>query len=364
MDFARRRAGFSQAIDSANAAAYLASSPATMTYLHGFTESGGERFLCLAFHADGRVALICPALSENQARRSGIGDIRPWRDGEDPLALFAGLVSEWSLDGARLLVDDDMTAGQLLAIQSVVPGATVEAGHGVRAQLMSRKDEVELDLLRQAGEIADAAFEQVIGQMKPGMTERQVAALLFDAMSARGGQPTFAIIGAGAGGAEPHHHTDDTVLAEGDLVIMDFGCQVEGYQSDITRTVSMGEPKDADADKIYATVLEAHLRARDYVKPGAAFRDADRQARAVIEAAGYGPQFPHRTGHGVGMSVHEKPDVSPSETAMMAEGNCFSIEPGIYLEGRFGVRIENLYSCSKDGAVSFNAGPPERLLRV
>ncbi len=343
--------------------AFLAWAPVTMGYLQGFSEGAGERFLTLALRSDGSVRLICPALSATQAGRSGIADIRPWKDGEDPVVHFKQLAADWNLRSAIIGVDDEMPAHLLLTMQAALPAALFKAGGGLVANLMRVKGPDELALLHEAGRIADQAFPAGVAAVRPGATETQVADALAAEMRRLGGVPTFTIIATGANGAEPHHLSDDTPVREGDVIVMDFGCSLRGYQSDITRTVACGKAPD-EAHLVYKTVLAAHHAARKAVAPGVSCGDVDAAARGVIEAAGYGEFFVHRTGHGLGMRVHEEPNIIAASGQRLMPGHCFSIEPGIYLAGRFGVRIENIVTCAEGGHVSFNVEPADSLFEV
>lgn len=341
--------------------AFLAQSPVAMGFLAGFHEHAGERFMALAVSARGEVRLICPALSENQARRAGIRDIRSWKDGEDPLALFEALADEWGLRSGIVAVDPSMPARMLLQIQDALPAALFKDGEEILSGVMRRKQPEELDLLRRAGKIADDAFDEVLPQIRAGQTELQVDLMLRDAMAARGGKPTFCIVAAGANGAEPHHFSDDTVLKSGDVVVLDFGCDLEGYQSDITRTVGIGQTSDR-AKQMYDLVYRAHMAARQAIRAGVPASDVDAAARQVIEAAGCGDAFFHRTGHGIGTQGHEAPYISSANHAPLEAGNCFSIEPGVYFEGELGIRIENIVAATEDGHESMNVDPSPTLI--
>jgi Xaa-Pro aminopeptidase len=340
--------------------AYFASTAISMGYLHGFHESGGERFLTLGLRANGETRMICPALSEAQARRVGIADVRSWRDGEDPIAHFRRLAEDWDLRAAVIAVDDDMSAAMLLAMQEALPAALFKPGQRLLASLMQIKDAGEIELMRRAARIADAAFPAALAALRPGVTEREVARALYAEMQRLGGEPTFAIVATGANGAEPHHHSDDTPIGIGDVVILDFGCHVEGYQSDITRTVAVGDASDR-ARAIYALVHRAHMAGRAAAVAGATCGDVDTASRAVIEAAGLGERFMHRTGHGIGMKGHEEPFIIGGSRVPLADGHCFSVEPGVYLEGEFGVRIENIVTMSGGVCVSLNEEPRDEL---
>ncbi|MBI3721857.1 MAG: M24 family metallopeptidase, partial [Fimbriimonas ginsengisoli] len=180
-------------------------------------------------------------------------------------------------------------------------------------------------------------------------------------MERLGGVPTFCLVGAGANGAEPHHETDATPIRDGDVVVLDYGCEVDGYQSDITRTVALGDPGE-EAHRVYHVVYQAHLAGRRAIQPGVSGRDVDRDARKVIVEAGYGEWFVHRTGHGIGMRGHEEPYVAETNTEPLDVGNCVSVEPGVYLPGRFGVRIENIVTVEEGGERSLNDEPLAELL--
>jgi Xaa-Pro aminopeptidase len=351
-----RAARLASALTEAGIDAFFANYPVTMSYLSGFGEDAHERFLTIAFSAHGHVAAIVPSLSESQVRRAGLQDVRSWPDGEDPIKLFRHLAEEWDLKSAILAVDDTLPAHMLLRMQETLPAALFKPGGAVLGQLMRQKEKAEIDLLRHAGRIADDAFDAFVGQIKPGMTERQLERVIREELAARGGEPTFCIVATGANGAEPHHLTDDSVIQRGDVLILDFGCDYQGYQADITRTVAVGEP-DADAKKVYEIVHAAHMAGRKAIQPGVACSAVDAAARKVIEEAGYGQFFFHRTGHGIGMNVHETPYISQDNSAPLEVGNCFSIEPGIYLAGKFGVRIENIVACTENGHLSMNVDP-------
>lgn len=340
--------------------AYFACTPISMGYLHGLHEHGIERLLVMAINAKGDVRLICPALTATQARRSGLTDIRPWSDGEDPYKHIQELADDWNLRSAIIAVDSEMRADILLALQAALPAALFKPGMPVLSQLMRRKDAQELDLMKKAADIADIAYEKVKPLIKAGQTELQISKMLTDAMTELGGKPTFSIVAAGPNGAEPHHLNDETVVKPGDVIILDFGCDFGGYQSDITRTVAVGHASDK-AKEVYETVFRAHMAAREKAKVGTPIGEVDGAARKTIEDAGYGEFFFHRTGHGIGMNGHEEPNVSPGNPFVLEAGNCFSIEPGIYLAGEFGVRIENIATMEGGGCRSFNAEPSPTL---
>lgn len=342
---------------------YVCSTPVSMGYLASFYEGGGERMLILLVRPEGDPAMIVPALSATHAAATGIGDIRAWKDGDDPGRLFGRLAEDWGLKTAVVAVDDETPACLLLPMQQTLPAALFKCGGDTMAELRKRKEPAELEAMRRAAAIADAAYADLLARMKPGMTEAEAAAVLTSGMLSRGAAPTFTIVAAGAGGAEPHHETSAHRISEGEVVVADWGCAVDHYLSDITRTFSVGKGSD-DARKVYEIVYEAHMQARREIRPGIACEDVDRAARQVIEEHGYGEYFVHRTGHGIGLMGHEPPHIVQGSKSPLEEGQCFSVEPGIYLPGRFGVRIENIVTVTADGHESLNQEPSPSLIEV
>jgi Xaa-Pro aminopeptidase len=220
----------------------------------------------------------------------------------------------------------------------------------------------ELDAMAAAARLIDVICEEAIAELSEGMTERELQDVIYAAFKRHQTRPAFTpLVCFGANGAMPHHSSGDTPLKRGDIVIIDIGCLWEGYPSDITRTVAFGEPRDAEAVRVYEIVNAAHWDAREAARVGVTGAEVDAVARKVITDAGYGPQFIHRTGHGIGLSTHEPPDIVSSNTRPLQPGTCFSIEPGIYLPGRFGVRIENIVTMTTDGVRSLNSDAPRRL---
>ncbi len=343
--------------------AFFAQTPTSLGYLQGFPEDAHERFMALGINSKGDVVLISPALSATQAKRVGIIDIRPWTDNESPLALFESLAQEWNLRSSVIAVDDHMPAKMLLDMQATLPAALFKAGQSILGQLIRKKDDQELDLMRKSAAIADEIWVELQGFIRPGLTELEVDEWIRGQFRERGAQPTFCIVASGPGGAEPHHLSDQTVLKVGDVVVTDFGGCYMGYQSDITRMVALGHATQKASD-VYKIVYDAHMTSREVIRPGISGAQVDATARKVIEDAGFGPNFFHRLGHGIGMSVHEEPYVAASNSAPLEAGNCFSIEPGIYLAGEFGIRIENIVACTESGHESFNAEPPATLTVV
>lgn len=337
--------------------------PVNLGYLTPFQEDGHERFLAMFVDAAGKATLIAPALSRNQAERAGFAEVLSWVDGENPADLLTQFGKDTPWESGTVLVDDALKAAHLLTLQRAWPGSKFERGGPLLQELMRTKDEEELGLMKAAAQIADEAWEAVWPTIRAGESESAVAKRLAHAMEDRGGKPTFTVVATGAMGAEPHHGSDATTILIGDVVVCDFGCLLGGYNSDITRVVAVGEP-DAEADRVYDAVYRANLAGTSAARVGVARTEVDAAARKVIEEAGYGPYFNHRLGHGIGRHGHEEPNLTPGDLRPLKEGDCFSIEPGIYLPGRFGVRLENIYTLRAHGAVSLNAPISPTLIRV
>jgi D-alanyl-D-alanine dipeptidase len=217
----------------------------------------------------------------------------------------------------------------------------------------------EIERLVAAGEAADASFEDIAGVRFAGRTESDIAADLAGFLRAHGhSQVDFTVVGSGPNGANPHHEMSDRVIEEGDMVVLDFGGLKEGYGSDTTRTVHVGEPSDEERE-VHEIVRHAQQAGFEAVRPGVACQEIDRAARKVIADAGYGEYFIHRVGHGIGLTTHEPPYMVEGEEHLIEPGMCFSIEPGIYLPGRFGVRIEDIVVATEDGGRRLNNTPHE-----
>lgn len=343
--------------------AYIAGSPTSMKYLQGFGEDGHERLLVLGISRDGDVAMICPQLSAEQASRSGIEKIWSYADHEDPIPLVETLANEWRLGGGTVAIDNELRASSVFMLRDGMPDTELVLGHRLLTLVRRSKSQQEIGWMAEASRLTDEAYHEVLAQAKAGMSELEFADIAESALKSRGMRVGFCIVAAGAGSGEPHHLNSDYKFAQGDVVTLDFGGSVHGYQSDLTRCFSIGNP-EAEADRIYEVVYEAHMAARAAIRPQVLAGDVDKAARDVIESARYGEYFVHRTGHGIGMLGHEEPNIVGGSKVRLEEWDCFTIEPGIYLPGRFGVRIENVVVCTAEGHLSLNEDPPAKLPRV
>ncbi len=223
------------------------------------------------------------------------------------------------------------------------------------------KDEREIALLAEAARRTDESWEEFLTLSITGLTEWDVRERLMGLLSARGLQPVFCNIGSGPHGASPHQTASDRVIGPGDAVVCDWGGSLEGYNADVTRTAHVGQPPP-EFIRAYQAVLAANQAAFEAVRPGVPCQEIDRAARSVLVDAGYGDAFIHRTGHGLGLSLHEEPYLVEGNTLPLAEGMVFSDEPGVYFPGQFGIRIEDTVVCTADGARRLNEAT--RTLRV
>jgi Xaa-Pro aminopeptidase len=327
-----------------------------LLYLVGYDAPLLERLTVLIVPAGGSPILIVPELERPRAATSPAGallEIESWKDGEDPFALVARV-----LPGAgRLGAADRMWAMHLLGFQSALPRPDVVLASIVMDRLRVRKDEGELELLVRASRSADRSFDLIVGEGLGGKSEQDVSRRLSQLLIETGCESAaFAIVGSGPNGASPHHEAGERTIRADDPVVLDFGGRVGGYCSDMTRTVSVGEPS-TEAKEVHEIVLRAQEAAFRAVKPGVPAQEVDRAARRVIDEAGYGDRFIHRTGHGIGLEEHEHPYIVEGNADPLEPGMCFSIEPGIYLDGRFGVRIEDIVTVTDDGAARLNHAP-------
>ncbi|MET9273130.1 Xaa-Pro peptidase family protein [Kribbella sp. NPDC003557] len=358
-DAAVLRARLDRARDTAAGTGLVIAPGSDLRYLIGQPGGSFERLTALVIPADGVPALVVPKLEApgfEGIAQLGV-DIVTWVDGVDPYNLAAE-----RLGGAdRVAVSDFTPALHVLGIRDALPKAEqVLAGPIVR-ELRMRKDTAEIDALRKAGAAIDRVHARVGEWLRPGRTEAEVGADIAAAIVVEGHtEADFVIVGSGPNGASPHHALSDRVIEAGDVVVVDIGGPVaEGYNSDSTRTYAVGTPRDADVAATYAVLQEAQQAAVDAVRPGATAESIDAAARDVIAAAGFGDYFIHRTGHGIGLDVHEEPYIVAGNALPLEEGMAFSVEPGIYQAGRWGARIEDIVVVTADGVESMNNQPHE-----
>jgi Xaa-Pro aminopeptidase len=329
---------------------------ADLRYLTGYAALPLERLTCLVLPAHGDPTLIVPALEGPAAVASGVDvEIATWGELDDPFALVTRLVG----DAATIGLDDHMWASRVFALRDALPNARQVLAGSLVQQLRIRKDPDEVAALRDAGLAIDRVHARMGEWLRPGRTEREVGADIARAIVDEGHVTVdFVIVGSGPNGASPHHELSDRVIEEGEPVVIDIGGTTEaGYCSDSTRNYLAGGSVPAEYAEFYA-VLEGAQRAQiDYARPGVTAESVDAVGRTLIAEAGFGDRFIHRTGHGIGQETHEEPYIVEGNSTVLEEGMAFSIEPGIYLEGQFGARIEDIVVCTADGLEVLNNTP-------
>jgi Xaa-Pro dipeptidase len=342
--FRERQSKLKAAAKARGMDALLVTPSANLSYAANLSMGRSERLTALLLFAAGPAVLVTPFFEEDNVRRDAVvDDVATWKEDEDPIALAARLLAKASVVGIEGSTAYETVSRLLAAAPVRAPEATP-----VFDALRMVKSEDEQAFIREAGRRTSIAIEGTHKRMSRGMTESEVSEILeqeFQKLGVHGG----GLVQFGPSSALPHGGPGDRRLARGDVVLIDCGCRVRGYTSDITRTVAYGTPSD-EVRKVYATVDRAQIAGIEALKAGVSGESVDRAARKVIEDAGYGASFTHRLGHGLGLDGHEPPYLVRGNAAPLSAGNTVTIEPGIYLPGKFGVRIEDDYA-ARDGAV-------------
>lgn len=327
-----------------------------LVYLTGINAHLSERLNLLILSTSGKPGFVVPRLeAPNIADKTDLVDLHIWEETESPTELVAKVTGS----AKRIAIGDHLHAVFVLRLQEAIPGASWAQGGPVLKELRASKDAAEIAAQREVAERTDKAWAAFLeaGPIS-GLTETEAIERLNALMTEQGMKPMFGICASGPNSASPHYHTGDRVIGEGDAIVFDFGAELDGYLSDMTRTVHIGNPSD-EYWKVYDIVLRANQAAFEAVQPGVACEEIDRAARELITAEGYGEYFIHRVGHGLGLDVHEEPYLVSGNRTPLAVGNVFSDEPGIYLPGKFGVRIEDTVVCTEDGGVRLNGAPKD-----
>lgn len=319
-----------------------------MQWLAGFYPHPDERPALLLVGA-GKAAFLMPALNAEAAKLSTDLPMFVWADADGPGdALKAALADIFPARAGIVAVDETMRADFALLVLDALPGLPRAFTDDTVGVLRAMKDDEEYRRLKASALLDDGAMRAAWAAVRPGMTETELADVVRSHFAANGARVQFAIVGAGENGAHPHHATGDRVLKRGDAVVIDIGGRLDGYPSDMTRMAIVGEAPEGYAE-VHVVVEQAVQAALAAAKPGVRASAVDKAARDVITAAGYGEYFVHRTGHGLGIDVHEPPYITATSDAALAEGMVFSIEPGIYLPGRFGIRLEDIVILREGG---------------
>ncbi|MEJ3744279.1 Xaa-Pro peptidase family protein [Actinomycetes bacterium KLBMP 9797] len=356
-----RVAAAQRATAAAGLDALLITPGSDLRYLTGYHAHVLERLTCLVLPAEGEATLIVPRLERPAAEASPApatgARIVDHEDGSDPYPLVLRALPG---PATQVGLSDRMWAMHALALRDALPGARQRLAGEVLAPLRMRKSPAEVAALREAGAAIDAVHARMARWLRPGRTEAEVGADIAAAIREAGHATVdFVIVASGPNGASPHHETSSRVIAPGDPVVVDIGGTMpSGYCSDSTRTYVVGSPPD-DFAAYYAVLYAAQRAAVAAVRPGVTAGSVDAAARDVIAAAGYGDAFLHRTGHGIGLDGHEDPYIVAGGDLVLEPGMTFSIEPGIYLAGRHGARIEDIVACTEHGADRLNTLPTE-----
>ncbi len=342
-----RREQASEALRARGLAALLLSPGSDLAYLAGYRVFASERLTCLVVSADGASTLVVPQLESPRAKAAAPDLAQAtWGETEDPYALVARLVTA----KGDVAVADQMWSLFVLRLQAALPGRGFQLASLITRGLRMRKDTYEQGALRAVSAAADRAFPRVLEREFAGRTEREIGAELASLLREEGhDEVSFTIVASGPNGASPHHETGERRIARGDTVVLDFGGTREWYCSDITRTVHVGTEVDDEVRRVHDIVRRSQEAGYAAACTGATAASVDAASRRVIEDAGYGARFIHRTGHGIGLDGHEHPYLVSGNAERLEPGMAFSIEPGIYIPDRFGVRIEDIAILGSDG---------------
>jgi len=327
-----------------------------LRYLTGYDAKALERLTALVLPQAGDPVLVVPALEVAEAKRSPAAlagmDIVTHEETDDAYALATAILS----GAGRVAVDDHMWAQRLLTLQAAYVDVTWRAAGRLLTDLRMRKAPDEVASLQHAGAAIDRVHRRMGEFLKVGRTEREAATLIADAIVAEGHVAAdFVIVGSGPNGASPHHGVSEREIESGDTVVIDIGGSTqEGYRSDCTRTYAVGAEPPAEVTEYYEILRDAQRAQCDYARPGVTAESVDRVGRTVIREGGFGDYFVHRTGHGIGLETHEEPYIVEGNQLVLEAGMAFSIEPGIYLPGRHGARIEDIVVTTDDGLDRLN----------
>ncbi len=336
----------------------VAGASADLWYLTGYPGHLSERLSALLLPHTGAPLYLVPTLeAPTLDGQRDLLDLHTWEETQDPAAIAATLMGG-AAGSSVVAVNDDLWAVFLLRLQAAVPNARWQDAGTLLRPLRAVKDGREIEVMREVARRTDDAWEEFISRPIAGLTEKQALARLLELTHARDLETGFGICASGPHSASPHHSASDRVIGPGDAVVFDWGGRLEGYFSDVTRTVVIGEPSAKFANA-YAAVLAANEAALQAVAPGVPCEDIDQAARGVLSDAGYGEQFIHRTGHGLGLAVHEEPYLVAGNALPLAAGMIFSDEPGVYFAGEFGIRIEDTVLCTDEGGERLNEATRE-----
>jgi Xaa-Pro dipeptidase len=337
---------------------------ASLVYFTGVRWSRSERLTGAVIPAEGPIGVFTPFFEEPSVRESLAvpADLRTWNEHDDPLRLIAGWLKERKLGAGTIGVEETVRYFAVDGLQRALPGARIRSAASVVRPIRMIKSPAELALMQKAADVTLAAYRYTASRIKAGMTPAEIGAIMNGATSRLGGRPEFALVLLGEASAYPHGTGKPQQVREGEVVLMDCGCTVEGYQSDISRTFVFGEPTKRQRD-VWAHMRQGQQIAFEAAKPGVPAGSVDDAVRKYYGTLGYGPDYKlpglsHRTGHGIGLEGHEPVNLVRGETTRLAPGMCFSDEPGIYIPGQFGIRLEDCFYMTPSGPRWFSTPPP------
>lgn len=357
-EYGRRIAAACETMDALAVDVLALSASSDMAYLCGYRAMPLERLTLLVIGQWGEPTLLVPELEEPRVDSlDGLFTVRTWADGQDMIAAAASEVRKAASPRPSVAVADTMWAGVLLPLQAKLPHARWLVASQVTRRLRVRKSPREVELLRAAA----VAIDSVVGSLPElawvGRSEADIAAEVSALVTDAGHESVnFAIVASGSNGASPHHDPGERRVAPGDAVVVDIGGRMQGYCSDITRVVCVGEPS-AEVSRAWSALRSAQEAAVASVRPGVRAEEVDAVARDSLTSDGLGEYFIHRTGHGIGLDEHEAPYIVAGSAEVLEGGMCFSVEPGVYVPGKFGLRLEDIVCCTDSGVEPLNTLP-------
>lgn len=335
--------------------ALLLEAGSALTYFTGVRWWRSERFTGAIIPAEGDVAFVTPYFEEPSVRESmAVGDdVRTWHEDENPFERVAGILADRRLKSGRLAIEETVRYFIVDGVRAAAPDCKIVPGADVTRGCRMFKSPAELALMQIANDVTLAAYREVHSRVEAGMRPADIAALMNDATAVLGGQPTFSMVLLNEASAYPHGTDEPQTLGPGSVILMDCGCAVHDYQSDISRTWVFGEPTKRQRE-VWNTVRRGQELALETASVGTPAGRVDTRVREFYAGLGYGPRYEtpglsHRLGHGIGMDVHEPVNFVEGETTPLAPGMCFSNEPGLYIYGEFGVRLEDCLTITEDG---------------
>lgn len=335
-----------------------------LEFLMGFSPHMDERFQGLFITNDSKLFYIVPQLNREEIKDAlgEMGGVFDWGDGEGFLGVLSKTFEDYNLIGKTIGVNGTARTVNMLDIKGIVD-VDFKNGKPILEELRIIKSEDEIDRLREAARMADKVFEELVKFIKPGIMERDISNKIEELFMEMGadGLSFSPIVASGPNSSKPHYNKDSRIIQEKDVIILDFGCKYKGLCSDMSRTVFVGDISDEEK-RIYDIVYRANDEAEKFVKVGVAAQSVDEVARNIIKEEGHGEHFLNRVGHGIGYSVHEAPYIKGGNERKLQTGMAFSVEPGIYIPGKFGMRIEDIVAISKNGAEVLNKAPKKPIV--